>query len=421
MSAPSPNDEERRKVVARSKAIDSLRVLMLATLEGASETFDLLFEQFARAEIEQLGLEPRAFFQSVIDTLRLVRDRFPPTADAPPTADETAAVDATNRTMQTTAGTPYEMPHFANITFRHPPRRSSGETAVSAATVDVPTPLSTRTSRAASRLSERHGKPNINLLNLRNPALRQSTTSNRNRRSLRHVVRFDEPPTEANEATAAADGRAEEVDVKPHLEVLKRQLELAPTEPPAVRVEAPADVAEREANDVAEKKAEKAPSAPTASTEIEAAERAHVPLDVLEEPPAAPLAAAAASNAKKADGGETGRKKAVLADRNAQEAAEEEAAGVAAAEKSAVQTPAGKKRAPLPPPRRLLRPRAKTRSLLVCSALRKSTTKKAITKRGRPPAVQPAAAKERPPAKKKRGKADAPPAVRPEAVEPMES
>ncbi|KAI6239727.1 hypothetical protein M3Y99_00538800 [Aphelenchoides fujianensis] len=401
MSAPPSSDEERRKVVARSKAIDSLRVLMLATLEGASETFDLLFEQFARAEIDQLGMEPRAFFQSVIDTLRLVRDRFPPAADAPPTADETAPVDATNRTMQTTAGTPYEMPHFANITFRHPPRRSSGETAVSAATVEVPTPLSTR---AVSRLSERHGKPNINLLNIRNPALRQSTTSNRNRRSLRHVVRFDEPPAEA-----AVDGRAEEVDVKPNLEVLKRQLEMAPAEAPVVRAEAPAEIAERKANDGAEKTAENEPPALTEPTEIGDAERA----DAVEAPPAAPPAAAAASNGKKTDAGETGRKKAVLADRNAQEPVEE-AAGAAAAEKSAVQTPGGKKRAPQPPPRRLLRPRAKTRSLLVCSALRKSTTKKAITKRGRPPAV---AAKERPPAKKKRGKADA----RLEAAEPMES
>ncbi|KAI6243111.1 hypothetical protein M3Y99_00160800 [Aphelenchoides fujianensis] len=418
MSAPPPNDEERRKVVARSKAIDSLRVLMLATLEGASETFDLLFEQFARAEIEQLGLEPRAFFQSVIDTLRLVRDRFPPAAGAQSTADESAAIDATDRTMQTTAGTPYEMPHFANITFRHPPRRSSGETAVSAATVDVPTPLSTRTSRAASRLSERHGKPNINLLNLRNPALRQSTTSNRNRRSLRHAVRFDEPPAEANEA--AADGQTEEVDVKPNLEVLKRQLELAPAEPPVARAEAPADVAEHEANDGAEKTAENAPPAPPEPTEIETAERADVLLNAVEAPPAAPFSAAAASNAKKADGGETNRKKAVLVRRPERSSSRRGGDRSGGSGEVGAADARRQKRAPQPPPRRLLRPRAKTRSLLVCSALRKSTTKKAITKRGRPPAVQPAA-KERPPAKKKRGKAEAQPAARAEAAEPMES
>jgi hypothetical protein len=65
-------DTHLQKAIATSKSVDSLRILFMSMLEGASETTKLLCDQLVSEEMARLGVEPRDFFQTIIGILKVV-------------------------------------------------------------------------------------------------------------------------------------------------------------------------------------------------------------------------------------------------------------------------------------------------------------------------------------------------------------
>jgi hypothetical protein len=70
-------DLTKQKAIASCRAVDNLRLLIMACIEGASETSRLLYEQLIATEMNKLEVDPRDFFQTIINILKKIRDTFP--------------------------------------------------------------------------------------------------------------------------------------------------------------------------------------------------------------------------------------------------------------------------------------------------------------------------------------------------------
>ncbi|KAI6174534.1 hypothetical protein M3Y97_01001500 [Aphelenchoides bicaudatus] len=70
-------DINLQKAIASSRTVDSLRLLMMSHIEGASGTSQLLYEQLIATEMQKLKVEPRDFFQTIISILTQIRNTFP--------------------------------------------------------------------------------------------------------------------------------------------------------------------------------------------------------------------------------------------------------------------------------------------------------------------------------------------------------
>lgn len=70
-------DFEKRKDVIYSSAFNSLRFLMLSSLEKSDQITDMLCKEFADVELPKLDVKPHDFFNAFIDILIDLRDRFP--------------------------------------------------------------------------------------------------------------------------------------------------------------------------------------------------------------------------------------------------------------------------------------------------------------------------------------------------------